>query len=83
MLTYKDIVRDIFKSCDIEVSEDKINLARKVLIAGLGSISVEQFMFIEDGSIDLADIRDLKKRNPEIKVIVYRQGSACPIIKEV
>lgn len=29
MLTYKDIVRDIFKSCDIEVSEDKINIARK------------------------------------------------------
>ena len=83
MLTYKDIVRDIFKSCDIEVSEDKINLAKKVLIAGLGSISVEQFMFIEDGSINLDTLRDLKKRNPEIKVIVYRQGSVCPTIKEV
>lgn len=83
MLTYKDIVRDIFKSCDIEVSEDKINLAKKVLIAGLRSISVEQFMFIEDGSINLDTLRDLKKRNPEIKVIVYRQGSVCPAIKEV
>ena len=43
MLTYKDIVRDIFKSCDIEVSEDKINLARKVLVDDLRSVSVEQF----------------------------------------
>lgn len=83
MLTYKDIVRDIFKSCDIEVSEDKINIARKVLMNDLRSASVEQFMSIEDGSIDLADIRDLKKRNPEIKVIVYRQGSVCPVIKDV
>ena len=83
MLTYKDIVRDIFKSCDIEASDDKINIARKVLMNDLQSASVEQFMFIEDGSIDLADIRDLKKRNPEIKVIVYRQGSVCPVIKDV
>lgn len=83
MLTYKDIVRDIFKICDIEVPEDKINIARKVLVDDLRSVSVEQFMFIEDGSINLADIRDLKKRNPEIKVIIYRQGSVCPIIKEV
>lgn len=83
MLTYKDIVRDIFKSCDIEASDDKINIARDVLMDDLRSVSVEQFMFIEDGSIDLADIRDLKKRNPEIKVIVYRQGSVCPVIKDV
>ena len=83
MLTYKDIIRDVFKSCDIEVSEDKINIARKVLVDDLRCVSVEQFMFIEDGSIDLTTIRDLKRRNPEIKVIVYRQGSVCPIIKEV
>nr|DAF67931.1 MAG TPA: hypothetical protein [Caudoviricetes sp.] len=83
MLTYKDIVRDIFKSCDIEVPEDKINIARKVLVDDLRAVSVEQFMFVEDGSIDLTTIRDLKKRNPEIKVIVYRQGSLCPVIKEV
>lgn len=83
MLTYKDIVRDMFKTCDIEVSEDKINLARKVLVDDLRSVSVEQFMFVEDGSIDITKLHDLKKRNPEIKVIVYRQGSQCPIIKEV
>lgn len=83
MLTYEDIVRDMFKSCNIEVSEDKISIARKVLVGDLRSVSVEQFIFIEDGSINLADIRDLKKRNPEIKVIVYKPGSQCPIIKEV
>ena len=83
MLTYKDIARDIFKSCGIEVSEDKINIARKVLVDDLQSVSVEQFMFIEDGSIDITNLRDLKKRNPEIKIVVYRQGSACPVIKEV
>lgn len=83
MLTYRDIVCDIFKSCGIEVSEDKIKTAREVLMEDLRSVSVEQFMFIEDGSIDITALRDLKKRNPEIKVIVYRQGSQCPIIKEV
>lgn len=83
MLTYKDIIQDIFKSCDIEVSEDKVNLARNVLMEDLRNVSVEQFMFIEDGSIDMHKLRDLKKRNPEIKIVVYRQGSVCPIIKEV
>ena len=42
---------------------------------------VKQFMFIEDGSVDLTTLDDLERRNPGIKIVVYRQGSAWPVIK--
>lgn len=42
------------------------------------------FLFVEDGSVDVDALeKDLRKRNPEIKVIVYRQGAAMPQIVEL
>lgn len=44
---------------------------------------IKQFLFIEDGSINQTLIEDLNERNPEIKVIVYRQGSRMPVIENL
>ena len=44
---------------------------------------IKQFLFVEDGSIDLNLIEDLNESNPEIKVIVYRQGSHMPVIENL
>ena len=44
---------------------------------------IKQFLFVEDGSIDLNLIEDLKESNPEIKVIVYRQGSRMTVIENL
>ena len=82
MKTYKDIVKDIFDSVNYKASEQEISKARDVLIQDLRDMPVEQFLFIEDGSIDLKELKDLKIRNPEIKIVVYRQGSVPPILKD-
>lgn len=82
MTTYKDIVKDIFDSVNYNANEQEISKARDVLIKDLRGMPVEQFLFIEDGSIDLTELKDLKRRNPEIKIVVYRQGSATPILKD-
>lgn len=54
------------------------------------AISMEQnkpitkFIFVEDGSIDTDELEsELSTRNPEIKIVVYRQGGKCPILEEV
>lgn len=45
---------------------------------------IKKFLFVEDGSVDCDKlIKDLSIKNPEIKVIVYRQGSCSPQLKEV
>ena len=82
MTTYKDIVKDIFDSVNYNANEQEISKARNVLIEDLRDMPVEQFLFIEDGSIDLTELKDLKRRNPEIKIVVYRQGSVPPILKD-
>ena len=82
MTTYKDIVKDIFDSVNYNANEQEISKARDVLIKDLRDMPVEQFLFIEDGSIDLTELKDLKRRNPEIKIVVYRQGSAMPVLKD-
>jgi hypothetical protein len=39
----------------------------------------EKFLFIEDGSVDTDSlILELGETNPEIKVVVFRQGSVKP-----
>ena len=45
--------------------------------------SIEQFMFVEDGSLKEKDIKGIKRRNPEVKIVVYRQGSPAPIIHDL
>ena len=82
MKTYKDIVKDIFDSVNYNANEQEISKARDVLMEDVRDISVEQFLFIEDGSVDLKKLKDLKRRNPEIKIVAYRQGSAPPILKD-
>ena len=81
-ITYKDIVKDIFKELNITLNNDEIDKAREVLMRGLRNVYIEQFMFVEDGSIKEKDIKEIKRRNPEIKVIIYRQGSPAPIIQD-
>lgn len=45
---------------------------------------IKKFMYIEDGSVDTDTlINELERTNPEIRVIVYRQGSNPPALKEV
>ena len=83
IVTYKDIVKDIFKELNITLNDDEIKKAREVLMRGLRNVYIEQFMFVEDGSIKETDIKEIKRRNPEIKVIIYRQGSPAPIIHEL
>lgn len=82
MTTYKDIVKDILDSVNYNANEQEISKAKDALRKDLKDMSVEQFLFIEDGSIDLTELKDLKRRNPEIKIVVYRQGSVPPILKE-
>ena len=81
-VTYKDIVKDIFKELNITLNDDEIEKAREVLMRGLRNVYIEQFMFVEDGSIKETDIKEIKRRNPEIKVIIYRQGSPAPIVQD-
>ena len=71
MTTYKDIVKDIFDSVNYNANEQEISKAKNVLIKDLKDVPVGQFLFIEDGSIDLTELKDLKRRNPEIKIVVY------------
>lgn len=48
------------------------------------SIPVQKFIFVEDGSVDANElIETLAESNPEIKVVVYRQGAATPELVEV
>ena len=44
---------------------------------------IKKFLFIEDGSVLAETVEKVEQRNPEIKVIVYRQGAAVPILVEV
>lgn len=82
MTTYRDIVKDIFDSVNYNVSKQEISKAKNVLIKDLKDVPVEKFLFIEDGSVDLTELKDLKKRNPEIKIVVYRQGCLPPMLKD-
>lgn len=45
---------------------------------------IKKFLFVEDGSVDCDDLTaDLERQNPEIKVVIYRQGAREPQLKEV
>lgn len=83
MITYRNIVEDIFKSVGFEASEEQIRKAREVLMSDMSDKPIEQFMFVEDGSLKEKDIKEIKRRNPEVKIVVYRQGSPAPIIHDL
>jgi hypothetical protein len=45
---------------------------------------IQKFIFVEDGSVDVDElIEGLEMSNPEIKVVVYRQGANPPELVEV
>lgn len=44
---------------------------------------IKYFLFVEDGSIVEETKNDIEQRNPEIKVVVYRQGARVPELKEI
>ena len=44
---------------------------------------IKKFLFIEDGSVLSETFEEVERRNPEIKVIIYRQGAAVPSLVEV
>ena len=44
----------------------------------------QKFMFVEDGSVDTDNlIEEMEMKNPEIKVVVYRQGAKKPEILDI
>ena len=45
---------------------------------------VKKFMFVEDGSVDVDDLEErLSTTNPEVKVVVYRQGGLPPVLRDL
>lgn len=43
-----------------------------------------KFLFVEDGSVDTDSLeKDLRKKNPEIKIVVYRQGAVMPQLVDI
>ena len=38
----------------------------------------KKLLYIEDGSVDLTCLEDLHTANPDIFIIIYRQGSMPP-----
>ena len=82
MKTYKDIVKDIYEAIGVYATDEALEIGKNILVKELKQKSqVKQFMFIEDGSVDLSELDDLERRNPGIKIVVYKQGSAWPVIK--
>lgn len=82
IVTYKEIIQDICNGLHITLSDEEIDKARDILIHDLQDKCIEQFLFIEDGSVKKKDIKEIQRRNPEIKVVVYRQGAPIPIVKD-
>ena len=48
----------------------------------LEQIRVDKFLFVEDGSVDVDELEDALE-GQHIKVVVYRQGSTPPVLKDV
>lgn len=85
ILTADRLIRDNVES-DGKVSYERV---RRRLDNILNDIMqepkpVEKFIFVEDGSVDADELMEtLAVSNPEIKVVVYRQGGRPPELVEV
>lgn len=67
------LIKDIKSMLKEEAERDNIN--KKLLTPKT------KFLYVEDGSIDLEELESqLFNTNPEIKIIIYRQGSNPPIL---
>lgn len=43
---------------------------------------IKKFLFVEDGSVGFDALKERLESNPEIAVVVYRQGSVPPQLVE-
>ena len=43
----------------------------------------KKILYIEGGSVEPRCLRDLREANPEIFIIIYRQGSAQPKLVDI
>ena len=44
---------------------------------------IKKFLFIEDGSVDTDDLGERLASNPEIVIVIYRQGSRPPQLVDI
>lgn len=44
---------------------------------------IKKFLFVEDGSVDIDDLGKRLAGNPEIAVVIYRQGSLPPLLVDI
>ena len=58
-------------------------VAEEVCCQGLAVEKVKKFLFVEDGSVDTDELGVQLEKNPEIAIVVYRQGSTPPQLVEV
>ena len=58
-------------------------VAEAVYCQGLAVEEVKKFLFIEDGSVDTDELGRRLEKNPEIAIVVYRQGSLPPQLIDV
>lgn len=44
---------------------------------------IKRFLFVEDGSVDTDELEEiLSNKNPEIQLVIYRQGGGCPRLED-
>ena len=56
----------------------------EVMADEVNSTPVQKFLFVEDGSVDTDELEEiLSTKNPEIKLVVYRQGASKPELVDV
>lgn len=83
MRVTKNLVGTWLKLSGIKVEEGQAEALKREINEEFRRAEYEQLLFVEDGSITEKDINNLKKHNPEIKVVKYRQGSVMPQLKEI
>jgi hypothetical protein len=67
-----------------DLERETTAVLNELRIEELETTPIQKFIFVEDGSIDTDDLEQrLFTSNPEVKVIVYRQGSRAPEVVEV
>lgn len=66
---------------DVDNIAEKV--AEEVCCQGLAAEKVKRFLFVEDGSVDTDELGRQLENNPEIAIVVYRQGSLPPQLIDV
>ena len=61
-----------------DVDHIAAEVAEEVCCQGLAVEKVKKFLFIEDGSVDTDELGRRLEKNPEIAIVIYRQGSMPP-----